>query len=305
MVNIKEESFFMRKIFKEGFGLPGYFRYLKNKFGDTLSSLPGYNCTSRPNYNFELHILCCKKDLRILVWSLVSFLYYSELCPRIFVHDDGSVSKNSAGILESKFPNLKVIFRSDADKIIRNQPGLSNELLEHRKGGHKLILKLVDIFLLSSGEKIMVLDSDILFFKKPAEIVNFIKGHLPFDSLILPQDGTYDLMVNSSYAQKYDLEGKRTGFMNSGLMVFNRKALGLGNLLEYFESTYRKPGDYFVEMAGWGCLIAQTNFRFLPINKYHIKGRPGEDTIMKHFTNPRRHELYVYGIDMVKSKIKN
>ncbi len=106
MANIKEELFFMRRIFKEGYGLSGYLRYLKNKFWGTIYDLPGFNYPeSESNRDFELHVLCQRKDFRMLAWSLTSFLYYSGLTPLIFIHDDGSINKKSAEVLESKFSN--------------------------------------------------------------------------------------------------------------------------------------------------------------------------------------------------------
>jgi hypothetical protein len=57
-------------------------------------------------------------------------------------------------------------------------------------------------------------------------------------------------------------------------------------------------------MSGWVSLIAQTNFLILPLDKYVIKGKPEGGIISKHFTGPRRHEMYAYGIDKVRELTK-
>ena len=51
----------------------------------------------------------------------------------------------------------------------------------------------------------MVLDSDVLFFNYPEEILEFINGNTDYDSLISKQDGTYGLMLSPDYLIKYDI----------------------------------------------------------------------------------------------------
>lgn len=301
---IKEELFFFKKILQEKYGLSFYYRYFKNRFlGRFL--LPGTSpfICNRNEY-FELHALSQKKDIWSLFWALKSFLYHSGLCPKIIIHDDGSIDEKTANILKEKFNNLEILFKKQADEIIQNQFELPDLVLSYRQKGHKLILKLVDIFLLSNGKKVMLLDSDVLFFRRPLEVIDFIQNKVEYDALVSGQNGTYNLMVNEEYAKSYDLIRRKAGFINSGLVVFNKDKIRQESLIEYFENTQRQPSDYWVEMSGWGSLLAQTNFKFLPIDHYIIKGKPKEDTVTKHFTKPRRHELFGYGIDMVRRSIK-
>lgn len=304
MKAIKEELFFIKETLRYGYKWRGVLRYLVNRFWVSKSvynlRLPDY----KPVNNVEIHVLCQKKDSGMLAWSLISFINTSGICPRIVVHEDGSFDKDTVNKLESKFPELEVLSLKRADELINNMTGLSPKLLEHRKYGHKLIYKLVDIFLLSQSEKVMVLDSDVLFFNYPGEISEFINGNSSYDSLISDQNGTYDLKLPDDYLRKYNILNSHADWMNSGIILYDKKKIELDKLLEYFENTLRKPGEYLVEMAGWGSLISQTKFKFLTKEKYIAKGKPESDTIAKHFTSPRRHEFYIYGIDMVKKKIK-
>ena len=98
---IKTELFFIKKLFSQKYRLTYYFNYFKNKlFGKFfLSRLPAYKCNI--SNDFAIHILCQKKDLQMLEWALRSFLYQSGLCPRIVVHDDGSIDKKSAKVFHA------------------------------------------------------------------------------------------------------------------------------------------------------------------------------------------------------------
>lgn len=302
-MNIKEELFFIKETLRYGYGWKGALRYLINKYWNSRAifklNLSEYKLVD----GIEIHTLCQRKDSNMLAWSLASFINKSGVCPKIIVHDDGSFDQNTANKLEYKFPELKVLFLKRADEFINNMTGLSPKLLEHRNRGHKLIYKLIDIFLLSRSEKVMVLDSDVLFFNRPEEILKFINGDADCDSLILRHGGTYDLRLSPDYSAKYNILKNEADYMNSGIIIYKKDKIGVDKLLEYFGNTLREPGDYFVEMTGWASLISQTNFNFLSPNKYIIKGKPTSNTVAKHFTSPRRHELYAYGIDLVKSKL--
>jgi len=300
---IRKELFFIKETLRYGYGYKGVLRYLVNKFWNSKKiynfKLPDCKQTD----NFEIHFLCQKKDSDMLAWSLTSFIVASGICPKVIVHDDGSFDQKTRDKLEHKFPELTVLSLKKADELISNMAGLSPKLLEYRKHGHKLIYKLIDIFLLSRSDKVMVLDSDVLFFGCPGEILKFINEDAGYDSLISRHDGTYNLMLKPDYLSKYNILKNEANFMNSGIILYKKDKTRTGQLLEYFENTLRKPGDYFVEMTGWGSLIAQTKFDFLAKEGYIIKGKPESGTVAKHFTSPRRHEFYIYGIDMVKKRI--
>lgn len=300
---IKEEIFFIEETLRYGYGWKGILKYLVNKFWNSKKvydlKLPKYELVE----NTEIHMLCRKKDADMLAWSLFSFIDQSGICPKVIVHDDGSFDQNAAAKLERKFPELTVLFLKKANELINNRADLSPKFLEYRKYGHKLIYKLTDIFLLSQSGKVMILDSDVLFFDRPQEILDFINDNIDCDSLISKHNQTYNMKLSEDYVKKYSILENNAGCMNSGIILYKKSKIEFGKLLEYFENTQRKAEDYFVEMSGWGCLVAQTKFKFLSSDKYQIKNRPNQNTVAKHFTNPRRHEFYIYGIDMVKRRV--
>lgn len=301
---LRVELFFIARLFRDGL-LLYFFQYCKNRFfgGYLLKKLSKFEYI--PDNKIELHSLCQKKDLWMLACSLRSFLHHSGLRPHIVIHDDGSIDDESAKLIESKFSGLRVFYKKEADELIKNFPGITEKVVSYRTKGHIMMMEFMDIFLLSKAETVIVYDSDILFYKKPEEVINFFNNDNCLDALISTQYGTYDLKMDDYYSQKYELESKKVGYMNPGLIVYKKEAIKFDKFLEYFDHTTRDIKDYFVGMTAWGCLISQTNFSFLPIEKYKIKKKPDGNTVMKHFTSPRRHELYAYGIDMANKSIKD
>ncbi len=300
---IKKEAFFIIKLFsqEQRYELSSYFHYFKYRFFSRfiLAKLPKYQCQVRPD--FALHMICQEEDVVMAEWAIRSFLKYSELCPKIIIHDDGTITKDSARMLESKFSNLKVLFKSEALKMLEDHKDFQGKIREFRVNGHNVLIQLIDILLLSDTAKVMIMDSDILFFHKPQEIINFVNGQVDCDALISRQPGSYDLMINNDYADKYHIYERQAGFMNSGMAVFKKASISRDKFYEFFDNTKKSHGDYFLGMSGWGCLISQLNYKFLPEDKYILKGRPTKDTIMKHFTGPRRYELFAYGIDKFRN----
>ena len=303
MKAVKEELFFIKETLRYGYGRKGVLKYLANKFWNSKKiydlRLPDYKRVD----GIEIHMLCRKKDADMLAWSLTSFIRQSGICPKVIIHDDGTFDKDTVSKLEYRFPELEILSFEKADELVKNMADLSPRLLEHRNNGHKLVHKLIDIFLLTQSEKVMILDSDILFFNRPDEILEFIYENSGHDSLITKNSGRYDLGLSENYFKKYEFLKNNADFMNSGIILYKKNKIDLDKLLEYFENTRRAPGDYLVEMSGWACLIAQTKFRFLSPDRYPIKGKLNSNAVMKHFTNPRRHEFYIYGIDKVRKAI--
>lgn len=134
--------------------------------------------------NLEIHILVCKRDLILAINNIKSFRKYEELSliPIVF-HDDGSLDENSIQLLNT-LNNITIIPRDVADKEIyqhiKNYPNAK----QYRLGNSNINLwhkiKLFDFFYFSKTKNILCLDSDLLFFKKPNEILNYVNSKTPF-----------------------------------------------------------------------------------------------------------------------------
>ncbi len=296
--NIKKELFLITKLFSQRYKLSNYFSYFKYRFfgNRILAKLP--KSEGQSIQDFSVHILCQEGDAEMVEWSIRSFIKFSGLCPQIIIHDDGTLTDQSVHQLESRLNNVKVLRKNKALEMLESHPDFIGKIKEFSKRGHKVMIQLIDIYFLSATSKVMLLDGDVLFFKKPDEILDFISGKSAYNALVSRQYGTYDLRVDEYYSEKYKIIEREAGYMNPGIILFNKSSVTLEMFKEFFEHTKRQPDDYFLPMSGWGCLLSQVNSKFLSENRYIMKGRPNEDTIAKHFTGPRRHEFYAYGIEL-------
>lgn len=116
--------------------------------------------------------LVCHRDTNICILAIKSLLrFYSDI--QIIIQDDGSLRKQDVENFKHHIPGIKILYRSDADNQLK-ELGLDEELLQMRNQDVSF-LKLIDVNALFKGRRI-VADSDILFLKKPTEIIDWIQS---------------------------------------------------------------------------------------------------------------------------------
>lgn len=267
--------------------------------------VPKFDYQADPD--LELHTICNKKDLWMLVWMLRSFLTLSKLRPVIVITDDGTLDKATEKLIQSKFSNVKIMFKDETTKRIMAMPDVPEIIKKARRECHFFLDKLINPVVFSKAKKIIITDTDILFYKFPTEVVDFVNGRTNYDALVQRQgkgEVEFDLMMDDFYMEKYKLKESNVSFMNGGYLMIDKEKVGMNQLTEFFSHTRRPLSDYFIEMAGWACILGQSNFAFLPPERYAIKGFLNNEMVMKHYTSPRRYEMFAYGIDKAEQAIK-
>ncbi len=125
---------------------------------------------------FELHALGCEKDFMMTLWALKSFYYFSECRPRLILFDDGSLSENSKTTYSEHFPDIRIVardrFHKDMDTFLGDYETSLNFC--HRRSFY-CALKFFGPMCYARSKSILYFDSDILFFKKPTELLSLIK----------------------------------------------------------------------------------------------------------------------------------
>ena len=307
---IKHEEFLIRRLLEEGYGPRYWWSYLKNRFfGNYLFKyLPWHDYI--PNLDLEIHTICCKSDIWMLAWMMKSFLATSGLKPMLVIHEDGTIDEATAKLILSKFPNTKIMFRSEIKRKILEMSDVPESVKKAVRECHLFFDRLVNIFIFSRAKNIIISDSDILYYKEPKEVVDFVNGKSNYDALVSashyalspPTDGkgSFDLMMDSYYMERYNLKGNAIQYLNGGYIVISRSELGMYKLEEFLAHTVRPVSNYFIEMSCFACILAQLKYTFLSVDAYHFKGPVTERTIFKHFTSPRRYEMFAYGIDKAR-----
>jgi len=240
----------------------------------------------------EVRVLTWRRDWINLIWSLKSFYHYSEVDYPLFIHD-GGLEAHQIRILAQHFPDAKLVTRSQADEQV------DTEL--RRQGWHNCVRcrqssvmarKFFDYYLGSTADRVISIDSDELFFKKPIELLE----PDPHGRNLYNQD------PETAYSLPYDQLCRLTGLnvpekVNAGLSVVWRRSINL----EHVDRWLAEPGildsPWLVEQTLHALCGAEAGVRLLP-STYLSTTQPGlpPDAVAKHFPGFFRPLLYSEGM---------
>ena len=168
-------SRYMRKKYDRVLGL-SLLKYIRKEYNRVLqviliSKTPAVSCVlyGRP----EIHSLVSHRHTYNYILAIKSLLrFYNDVT--VIVHDDGSLTKKDKRTIKKHIENINIIDRDYADEKI-------NKKLDHypncRRYRDEYVnsLQLFDFMFISESSKIISLDSDILFFKKPETLVDWLR----------------------------------------------------------------------------------------------------------------------------------
>jgi len=266
---------------------------------------------SNNNSQTEIHSLVCHGDLYIYLYAIKSFIKNTTSCS-VVIHSDGSLSNEDEDLLKKHIEGVKIYSIKEADEIVMSKLK-KYPLLRELRRKNPLLKKLTDFHFLSESEKIISLDSDILFFKKSEEITNWIRSN---EKSALLSDETPVNSHQDKYLCKTNLNYVKN--LNSGLICYYKDMIDLGLAekcfkLKGFMTLYRPNGigDQQFMAVNFGEARETKNIKVnrLDPNKYiHNREIKNESAIAKHYWSAkhslRKLLIYIKDINGVHMSIK-
>lgn len=300
---IKLELFYFKKAFcqyKKGF------KYLYNRYFLAKKILKYKDILEKPvnNDDLSIHVLTSHRDLVILIWALASFYQVTEIIGQLFIHSDGSLTNKDKSLIEKFFPTAIIInpkdflekYLSDLD----NYPIIKR--FRTRYPEFFLLKKLIDPYFVSDKIWHWIIDSDLFWYKKSEIIEKEIISKGPSKSfMMVGRKGVGE----PNYV--YFIDGTKLNDklvnLNSGIVFYAKENFDLERLSEYLEKIDIKnsKNKHFIEQAGYAYCLKE--LIGLPPEHYQIKEKVTENTVVRHYTNPKRPLLFIEGIDLLKIKI--
>lgn len=188
----------------------------------------------------SVHMLVSSRTWDAGLLAAVSLERHSGKSWQFFFHDDGTLDEKIAERILRRFPDARVVRRQEADGKARAFLAAHPKCLEHR-ARHNLFLKFFDFAAWAPANRFLVLDSDVIFFRRPAEILDWVES------------GSGDYRYNEDTKEKYciprDYLEQGLGLtmwprFNSGLVLVPKQAINLDlaeTLLGKFETTAHHP----------------------------------------------------------------
>lgn len=145
---------------------------------------------------FEVHMLVQSSRVLEGLWALYSLLHSVESRFYVVIHDDGTLEPTDLEALSRVFPGIRVIARAESDVAARrNFMRHSLSRCAGLRASHPLALKLFDPTLFARDESFILLDSDVLFFSAPVELLDTTTQEA--GSRLLPR---YNVDATEAYA---------------------------------------------------------------------------------------------------------
>jgi len=122
----------------------------------------------------SLHMVLSRDGLLMGQLALRSLEFHSGFSWAPVLHDDGTLSESDVAELRANFPDATVIRRSEADAALDEALAAYPHCRDNRLK-HPWFLKVFDTRHFAPHDRYIVLDSDIVFFRKPDFVLDWME----------------------------------------------------------------------------------------------------------------------------------
>ena len=120
----------------------------------------------------SVHLLVSAGTFQMGLLAIRSFQFFTGRHWQVFVHDDGSLTQRDQEEISQVLPKARFVGRAEADEkmagVLTGFPHCAR-----LRSQHNWFLKIFDLVQFVPGSKFIVLDSDLLFFDLPPEILRW------------------------------------------------------------------------------------------------------------------------------------
>lgn len=122
--------------------------------------------------DIEVHMLCGHSHLTMGIWSLWSLLRWADGKMTPVIHSDGSIGPEDVLRFRQFFPQVQFIWPEDAQRWVEQRlVGSEFEFLRSFSRTHLFGSRLVASHMSEQTRVVIALDSDVLFFDRPTEVI--------------------------------------------------------------------------------------------------------------------------------------
>ncbi len=243
---------------------------------------------------FEVYFLTGKKYWYQTAFCLYSLQKASEVNIHANIIDDGSFSDSLEKQVREQFPNVTIFRQNIISGFLQGKlPQEKFPVLRKRRLEYPHLKKLTDIHVLPGDKPKLVLDSDMLFFKKPESLLNWLKQP---DSFLFMRD------VENSYGYSESLMKELTDSkdfpdrLNVGVAGIQSKKIDWPKI-EYWtaELMKREGTSYLQEQAITAMLAVHEDYVFLNQDEYKVLPvmTSGINEVLHHYVADSKYDYYV------------
>jgi hypothetical protein len=252
----------------------------------------------------EVHLVCCQRDYLCALWALKSFYVSAGVSCPLVVHLNGRMSAIAMRRLREHLPNARLVGQETADEAVAGWLEANRcTRLRDLRAHNGFMLKLVDVNLLAQASTILLLDSDVIFFRRPDELLTAM--HEPIAAPLFQRDAgtTYNVTLDEALS---DLGIRLVPSVNTGIVLFEREMMQLQRCEELLQHPRVARPSGWIEQTLYALVASEGgDVRFLPA-EYLVSLEPRADlstVVARHYAGPSRPFLTEEGVPLAYERL--
>ncbi|MEB3280987.1 MAG: glycosyl transferase [Lyngbya sp.] len=244
----------------------------------------------------EIYFLSGKK-----FWYQTCFCAYSmaktaQVNLRPVIYDDGTLERKNIDEIQRLFPDSRIVNLKEIEECIEaHLPTVKFPYLRERRANYPNIRKLTDIHVGSKGWK-LVLDSDMLFFRNPNFLIEWLKS---------PQIPCHMVDVETCYGYSNDLmtslaQAEIAERLNVGICGLKSEEIDWEKLEFWCRTMIEKEGTHYYQeqaiiamlMAGQACAVAPADEYIVMPNRQEVIA---PKAVLHHYVSDSKPWYFRYG----------
>lgn len=248
----------------------GYFNYRQMLKGSRQMGAAVFKLPVSMSYpdGLPIYFLTGKKYLHQTLFCINSLTKTSKEKYKFVIVDDGSFTEDNCRLLSAKLPDATFISANQVSKNIAEYlPSDKYPVLNYKRKVYPHLKKLTDIHTIDPVGWKLVLDSDMLFWEEPGEILRWLKKPLQPIHMV-------DCTESYGYTKNH-MEAlcgtKLPALLNVGVIGLNSGEINWCNLENWISELEAIEGtSYYLEQALTAMLVAGKESVVLDRNKYRV-----------------------------------
>jgi hypothetical protein len=244
-------------------------------------------------------VLTSRGDWLMCLWALVSFYKFSGLRLPLLIYGDGTLNSDHTEHIRRIFPNARIV--EPANVEVSDRLSKFPNCLRFRSA-QPCARRIIDFPILCNSLSILMLDSDILFFSRPAELVSHLE--LPRSGSFIFERDMQDAYFDSTASIKEKFNVEIASQVNCGIMLADISNFDFAQI-EHWLGQAPIEKHPWAEQTLWAMYAGRGRTTLLGKNyDVTMSEQIGSSTVMKHYIKPIRDFMYTQGIPQLIRRLE-
>ncbi len=247
-----------------------------------------------------VHVLVYGPDHLAGLWAAKSFYHHAGVRWPLTWHQGGWMTAREIRRLRAHFPDSRFVSTAEADAGVEARLAAYPRLLAARRKA-VMLRKLIDPVVFGRADSLLLLDTDVLFFRRPTELLAAVSDRRPVNWHNADVGDWYNITAGQA-AARYGVALVQR--LNAGLSLVRRAALRFDEMDEFSADADVMSRPWLAEQTIHALLGSRHGAEVLPPT-YRVSTGPGltaddgRPLVAKHYASAPRPWLFREGIPAV------